>query len=74
MQYTIVDVGRIRLLFDDHADVFATLPDLESLDGFPTLAFIGRDGAVRAIETGFDPETSPARIEALPVEILEEPA
>ncbi len=74
IQYTVLAGSRIRMLFDDHGDVFGALPDLESVDGFPTLIFVGRDGAVRTIESEFDPETSPAPIEALLVRLLDEAA
>jgi len=37
----------------DKADASATLPDLSGVLAFPTLLFVGRDGSVKAIHTGF---------------------
>src|SRR5882724_923744 len=37
----------------DKAEASATLPDLSGVLAFPTLVFVGRDGGVKAIHTGF---------------------
>jgi thiol-disulfide isomerase/thioredoxin len=37
----------------DKAEASATLPDLNGVLAFPTLIFVGRDGTVKAIHTGF---------------------
>ena len=38
----------------DKVEASATLPDLSGVLAFPTLIFIGRDGLVKAIHTGFE--------------------
>jgi thiol-disulfide isomerase/thioredoxin len=38
----------------DKAEASLTLPDLSGVLAFPTLIFVGRDGAVAAIHTGFE--------------------
>lgn len=38
----------------DKSEASLTLPDLSGVLAFPTLVFIGRDGAVKAIHTGFE--------------------
>lgn len=72
IEYTVLNGGRIGLLFDDLGDVYTALPDLPRVEGFPIFAVIGRDGTLKAIETTFDPEITPKKIEALVEEALGE--
>ena len=65
----------------DKKQAAATLPDLSAVVAFPTTVFIGRDGLVRRIHTGFaGPGTGHhhelllAELEALIEELLAEPA
>ncbi len=64
----------------DKKQAAATLPDLSAVVAFPTTVFIGRDGLVRQIHTGFaGPGTGRhyeqllAELEGLIEELLEEP-
>lgn len=65
----------------DKAAASATLPDLTALLAYPTTIFVGRDGRVRNIHSGFEgPGTGEhheklvARMEAILRELLAEPA
>ncbi len=64
----------------DKAKAGATLPDLSSVIAYPTSIFIGRDGKVRRIHSGFaGPGTGAhhqkliAEFESLLEELLSEP-
>lgn len=46
INYTIVHGGTVR-------DVNEVFPDLRNFQGFPTSIFIGRDGRVREVKSGF---------------------
>ena len=65
----------------DKRQAAATLPDLSAVVAFPTTVFIGRDGLVRRIYTGFaGPGTGEhherlvRKLERLIVELLAEPS
>lgn len=65
----------------DKAAASATLPDLTAVLAYPTTVFVGRDGRVRNIHSGFEgPATGEhheqlvARMEAIIEELLAEPA
>lgn len=46
VNYTVVQAG-------ETTDVFDVLPTLENFRGFPTSIFIGRDGIVKHVKSGF---------------------
>jgi thiol-disulfide isomerase/thioredoxin len=65
----------------DKAAAGATLPDLTAVLAYPTIVFVGRDGRVRNIHSGFEgPGTGEhheklvVRMEAIIGELLAEPA
>lgn len=61
------------LLGGHSSDVTADLPDLKNASGFPTNIFIGRDGKVHSITTGFY-EGDVSKYEALIEKLLAVPA
>lgn len=53
----------------DEGDIERKLPQLENFGGYPTTIFIGRDGLVRRIHTGFDGKATGARFDKLKAEM-----
>ncbi len=55
----------------DDDDVERKLPQLENFSGYPTTIFVGRDGLVKRIHTGFDGQATGERSSKLKAEIEE---
>jgi thiol-disulfide isomerase/thioredoxin len=53
------DIGYTYLVAGQTKDVNAKIPQAVNLDAWPTTFFIGRDGLVHAVETGFPSPGSP---------------
>ena len=55
----------------DDGDLARKLPQIENFGGYPTTLFLGRDGRVRRIHTGFDGKATGGRFVRLKAEIEE---
>lgn len=66
-------INYLILLGGQTTDVYRALPAIRDFSGFPTTIFIGRDGLVKDVMTGFFDGEAP-KLEAFIEELLEEPA
>jgi thiol-disulfide isomerase/thioredoxin len=55
----------------DEGEMARKLPQIENFGGYPTTLFVGRDGLVRRIHTGFDGAATGARFVRLKAEMEE---
>jgi hypothetical protein len=67
IEFTLLDGGPVA---PNNASVTKSLPALKNFSGFPTLIFIGRDGLVKRIRSGYG-DGDEKEIEAWVAELLE---